>query len=86
VTDREDRLSFLMEVAHHRLHPLIGANVSRPPPAGAIDRMIVLEPHLGEGLVQNEVVAGLFGIGLATLEIVEDVAMTSPAFLSGHTT
>ena len=54
-----------------RLHALVDADVFRAAPAGDVDGVVVGRLHLREALLQREIVAGLLGVGLVALEIVQ---------------
>ncbi|MGO8147903.1 hypothetical protein AB9F42_34305, partial [Rhizobium leguminosarum] len=53
------------------MHPLVGADIFRSAPAGALDGMILVELVLGLGkrLVDGDFVPEFFGVGLVSLEI-----------------
>src|SRR5438552_3777569 len=71
VADREDRLAGLMEMPHQRLNPLVDADIFRPAPTRRVDRIVVRRVHLGEGLVEDIIVARLFGVGLVALDVMQ---------------
>src|SRR5690606_25346153 len=67
----EDRFFSLMEVAHHGLDTLVSADIFRAAAACAVDRIIFLDVHLGERLVDFGQMAKSLDIGLMSFEIVQ---------------
>jgi hypothetical protein len=68
---REDRLLRLVKMAHESLNALIGSNVFRSAAASAIHGIVFLRFHLGERLVDYEIVPEFFGLGLVSFEVMQ---------------
>lgn len=71
MADREDGLAGLVEVTNHVLDALVGADIFWAAPTGTIDRVIFLDAHFRECLVDVGVLAQLLGVGLVAFEIVQ---------------
>src|SRR5690554_2767437 len=71
VAYREDGLFLFVEMTDHGLNALVGPDVLRPAPAGAIYRVVFVQVHLGEGLVDFGQMPEALDIGLVSLEVMQ---------------
>ena len=84
VADGGDRLVAFGEMADDFEDPWVEAEVLGGAAAGD-DEAGILQRDVGEGGVEGEVVAGLFGVGLVAFEVVDGGADVLAGLLSGQT-
>jgi hypothetical protein len=71
VTNGEDWFVGFVEMPHHGLDTLVGADVFRTPSARAVHRVIVIEIDLRKGLIDLGQMAETLDVGLVALEIMQ---------------